>query len=168
MSVPDHDLPNLNTIATMNLDALKDLAVEIGAGAFAGMCEHHLEIHAPPSLQLQDGYSVTFQHPARHNDFKRFPCHKGDRFFLKGVRGTKSNVLIWQFEPGPNVKKNMARHAVGPGLSKAWETAEFTHKLIKNDRMTGREFMEDVVWAYVKYRTLDQVELFKGVSSGTW
>lgn len=164
---------NLKQIAEADLDQLKEWVKAIGSQNLSDMCNDVAWVPksglAPPTLRLKDNYQVTFQHPTRANDFKRFGCHPGDEFYLGDVRMTKHN-LIFIFASCENVKRNMARHAVGPGLTKLYETAEFTLKNIKDDRMTGRGFLRDVVLAYRDWdkATRSTDDLYKHAAAGSW
>ena len=107
-----------------------------------------------PVLKIKnESYSVTFEDPTKAEGavFKRFECYEGDTFTLKGVRKTRKN-LIFRFDLGENVARNMARRKTGPGLSTEWSTAGFTLSLLKNkDRLNSPRFLNEVLDLYAAF-----------------
>lgn len=153
------------------IQAIKD----VGEGAITEALEwtkRHKGHSYSPVLTLKSDYQVTFEDPTKPyaTSFKRFGCFTGDKFFLKGVRTTSKN-FIFRFAPGDNVRRNMARHRLGPGLKTEYETAEFTTTLLKNgDRLNGREFMEDVLFMHYTWLNsgIKVNEMYGDETAGSW
>jgi len=124
-------------------------------------------------LKLFDNYSVTFQDPTKPpaTAWRRWPAYAGDTFHLRGIRSTKSNPIIFLFEPGENVKRNMRNKAKGAGLSQQWEVAEFTMTQLKrDDRVTSGQFLMNLMDLHKRWheemRSWDG--MYDGSDAGSW
>lgn len=125
-----------------------------------------------PSISLISSFNVTFEEPSKPplTGFKRFACHAGDTFILKEIRSTARNPLIFRFDFGLNVQRNMRRHSTGPGLSMSFKTAEFTMSQIKDDMTDAISFFEEVIYAHDTFvRSVRKTEdMYEDDNAGTW
>lgn len=157
----------------MRFDDLKLAIVETGMdGLVPAMAWTKERITTNPiPLRLKGPYNVTFEDPSKPHAtvFKKFGCHDGDEFELVGFRKTPKNFIM-RFEPGPNVKRNMARHRVGPGLRTDWNVAEFTMRLMNEDRMNATEFMRSVCQMRRDFlsKGLNTDKLYSDTAAGSW
>ena len=89
---------------------------------------------------------------------------------LAELRKTARN-FIFRFNLGDNVRRNMSRHRVGPGLKTEYETAEFTMAMLKNeDRLYSRDFLEDVLYMHHQWATsvLKVDKMYGAEMAGSW
>lgn len=157
----------------MRFDDLKLDIVEAGLdglGPALTWAKENITVDPVP-LRLKGAYNVTFEDPSKPQAtvFKKFGCFDGDEFQLTGFRKTAKNFIM-RFEPGPNVKRNMARHRVGAGLQTEWQIAEFTMRLMNEDRMNATEFMRSVcrMRRQFLYKGLNVDKLYADTSAGSW
>lgn len=124
-----------------------------------------------PFLRVKNDYNMTFQDPLKPaaTAFKRIQCFAGDTFELQGMRSTPKN-LIFLLEPGENVRRNLARHKVGPGLKTDFKTAEVTLSALKTDRFFATEFMEDTLYMHRQWVTkgLNTFKMYGDEMAGSW
>lgn len=156
----------------MDLDDLNFAILEIGASKMAQAVDWSIqEGIGGPSIILSEPYNMVFEDPTKPPEtvFRRFQCHEGDIFHLSGIRETPKN-FIFQFTPGDNVKRNLARHKVGPGLKTEWSKAELTMSLMNEKRMNASMFMRSSIQMYRNFAIegLKEDKMYADVSAGSW
>lgn len=123
-----------------------------------------------PQLILVDDYNVTFEDPSKppETTFKRFQCISGNSFYLKAVRSTSKNPIIFRFTPDRYISNNLANWSKGPGLTKPWTTAEFTLAQIKQERVNAAPFLQEVLDLYSNWSRGRLHDLYDAENAGSW